>query len=314
MKYLVSFLILFSSLTVFGQVKIGDNPSQINQYSLLELESSDKVFVLSRMTTSEMNLVQPLNGALVYNTDEQCVFVFEGTIWKSLCGSNVLVTTSSVEPTTNSVGDIWVDNSTIRNIVSVWDGSNWISINENLQSGTGAPTSVSPQNPIAGDVYVDKSTGDIYTYSGGVWINNTATNNISATNGISKSTSNVIELGGTLIKATEITTTTSNTLAITGLETAIDTDENDIVVIDSNTGVLKRMEVANLLREEEIIVIASEGQTQFTAPYPFTNIKQIDVYRNGVRIKFTAVDSTTIELEAEAVCYQNDEIRIVQFY
>lgn len=85
-KLLLLFILLSTSL--FAQVKIGNNPSQININSLLELESSEKVFVLNRLTSVEMNNIQPLHGALVYNTDEKCIFLYEGTYWKNLCEFN----------------------------------------------------------------------------------------------------------------------------------------------------------------------------------------------------------------------------------
>ena len=72
---------------MFSQVKIGENPSQINSYSLLELESTDKVFVLNKMTSSQMEAIQPLEGALVYNLNEKCIFIYESSLWKSLCNN-----------------------------------------------------------------------------------------------------------------------------------------------------------------------------------------------------------------------------------
>ena len=314
MKKLVFIILSIVSLTAFAQVKVGDNPSQIDSNSLLELESSDKVLVLSRLTTVQMEAIQPLYGALVYNIDEKCIFMFEGTSWKSLCSEGTKVTTSTTSPTLNNIGDIWVDNSTSRNVSSVWDGNNWIPLNSNPKSGAGDPSSQSILNPDAGDIYVNESNGDIYTFNGTDWINNTANSTVSVTNGLTKTAGNTIELGGALVKETQIETDATNTLAITGLETDTDVSNNQVVVVDQSTGVLKKMNASSLLREEEIIIVASQGQSQFATPHPITNIKHIDVYRNGVRIKFTAVSSTLVEVEPEAVCYKDDEIRIVQFY
>ena len=58
----------------------------------------------------------------------------------------------------------------------------------------------------------------------------------SVNNGLTK-TNNIIELGGGLIKPTVITTSDSNTLALTGLKKGVDSDK--IIVSDSTTGVLK---------------------------------------------------------------------------
>ncbi|TYP71038.1 hypothetical protein, partial [Aquimarina intermedia] len=79
-------LLIFLNLTAaVAQVKIGDNPNQIDANSLLELESSNKVLVLSRVSTTQMNAITPLNGALVYNTDQDCVYQYTGSTWESLC-------------------------------------------------------------------------------------------------------------------------------------------------------------------------------------------------------------------------------------
>lgn len=64
----------------------------------------------------------------------------------------------------------------------------------------------------------------------------------------------------------------------------------------------------------EVVFIATNGQTVFTPPIPVTQAANIDVYRNGARIGFTVLSPNTIELEAEATCYQDDEIRIIQSY
>jgi hypothetical protein len=66
--------------------------------------------------------------------------------------------------------------------------------------------------------------------------------------------------------------------------------------------------------KEEIIVIATnDGQNQFQSPLPVVDPNKVDVYRNGVKIGFTKLNLTTIEVEQDAICYKGDEIRIVQF-
>jgi hypothetical protein len=63
---------------------------------------------------------------------------------------------------------------------------------------------------------------------------------------------------------------------------------------------------------EQVVVTAVDGQLLFTTPLPITDIRKIDVYRNGARISFTQINATTIQIEKEATCYLGDEIRIVQ--
>lgn len=72
--------------TSTAQVKIGDNPQNIDASSVLELESTDKVLVITRVTTVQMNSISPLQGALVYNTDLQGVHYYDGTQWVNIGG------------------------------------------------------------------------------------------------------------------------------------------------------------------------------------------------------------------------------------
>jgi len=70
---------------VFAQVKIGENPQDIDQNSVLELESTTKTLVVTRITTAQMNAITPLEGAIAYNTDEDCLFQYNNNAWNSLC-------------------------------------------------------------------------------------------------------------------------------------------------------------------------------------------------------------------------------------
>ena len=71
---------------------------------------------------------------------------------------------------------------------------------------------------------------------------------------------------------------------------------------------------ATSIQQEQIVIVASTGQTQFTTPIPILDEKKIEVYRNGVRIDFITIDANTIQLESDIICYQNDSIRIVQIF
>ncbi|WP_412767062.1 hypothetical protein, partial [Tenacibaculum platacis] len=79
---------------------MGDNPNTIDINSILELESSDKVFILTRVTSVQMNAITPLEGALVYNTDIKCIYQYDGTNWVSLCDTSP-ARELSFDPVTN---------------------------------------------------------------------------------------------------------------------------------------------------------------------------------------------------------------------
>ncbi|WP_424001987.1 beta strand repeat-containing protein [Maribacter sp. IgM3_T14_3] len=84
----IIFFIFFTIVTiptVFGQIKIGDNPQNIDTSSVLELESTSKVLVITRVTTLEMEAITPQRGGMVYNTDTECINYYDGTQWVNLC-------------------------------------------------------------------------------------------------------------------------------------------------------------------------------------------------------------------------------------
>ena len=85
MKHLMLCAALLLWKGTIAQVKIGENSETIHPASLLELESTDQVLVITRVTTPQMEAITPANGALVYNTEESCLFYFNGQRWINLC-------------------------------------------------------------------------------------------------------------------------------------------------------------------------------------------------------------------------------------
>lgn len=310
---------LIINITVYGQIKIGDNPGIMDlDNSILELESTDKVLVITRMDNLAMISITPKHGALVYNTTNECIYTYTGTTWKSLCDGSTSATTTNITrattaPTGINTGDFWIDTDNNNN-VSIWDAANsiWIPIDTNPTRGSGIPTVLTAANPSAGDIYVDETTGLIYAYDGTTWISSGTT--LTANNGITID-NDVIQLGGVLTMPTTIATNGTDTIAITGLEENTDITNNDIVVVNNTTGILTRTPFSNVFREEVIDLNATiNDQVDFTFALK-TNTEKVNVYRNGVRIDFTLNESTsTVTLEPEASCYVGDQIRIVQFY
>ncbi|WP_405267478.1 beta strand repeat-containing protein [Cellulophaga sp. Ld12] len=100
---IIAFLFLGSG-QLQAQVKIGNNPQTINPSSLLELESIDKAFVVSRVTNAQMNAITPLEGAMVYNTEEQCIHYYDGLQWINICeafGDTLTFTSEALENPNN---------------------------------------------------------------------------------------------------------------------------------------------------------------------------------------------------------------------
>lgn len=105
----VLFLLFFGLFMVHlinGQVKIGDNPQSLDGASILELESTDKVLVITRVNTVQMNALFPLSGALVYNTDLQSVHYFDGLDWVNIGGGGGTGGPLTADPIVNDISTI----------------------------------------------------------------------------------------------------------------------------------------------------------------------------------------------------------------
>ncbi|SHH10739.1 hypothetical protein, partial [Flagellimonas flava] len=109
LKKVLLFFTLSFSIFAFSQVKVGNNPNDINPSSIMELESNDKALVLTRLTSAQMQSINPLNGALAYNTDTSCVHYYNGNQWINLCNSS------------NATGFSFVDNG--DGTITLSDGS-----------------------------------------------------------------------------------------------------------------------------------------------------------------------------------------------
>ena len=101
---------LLISLFIFSfaqaQVKIGDNPQAIDPASLLELESADKVLVITRVDSLQMTTIVPNRGALVYNTTADCVFYYDGAQWINMCGDADEEGSLTADPIVNDISTI----------------------------------------------------------------------------------------------------------------------------------------------------------------------------------------------------------------
>ncbi|RPE00931.1 hypothetical protein EGM88_00855, partial [Aureibaculum marinum] len=129
MKIFKILFILLISSTTYGQVKIGENTNSIDTSSLLELESSNKAFVLTRITNIEMTNMTPLNGALVYNTDEKCIYQYNGT-WVNLCDTGTDNQQLSFDSDTNIIS--LVNGGTVDLSKFINTDDQQLSINNNI--------------------------------------------------------------------------------------------------------------------------------------------------------------------------------------
>lgn len=214
---------------------------------------------------------------------------------------------------------VWITNYGVNGNTTliIYDGNNWVPVNEDYDStnefglvvvsGYAERTSTFPK-PITGNQVWNKTCQCIQVFDNNSWVSiiSKANNGVSVDN-------NTIKLGGNLIEPTSIKTNTSNTLSLKGLETSANLNDQ-IIVSDSISGVLKQRSISTLTLRKELITYATDGQIEFSTPLKITSADKINVFRNGININFTIINNKTIKLEKDAICYKNDRVRIIQLY
>lgn len=100
MKKIFTTLILLGVFTLSAQVKIGDNPTTIGSSSSLELESTNKALVLTRVANTAA-VTAPVNGMIIYDISSNCIKAYENGVW-----TNCLSNGSNIEPSTNGTAKV----------------------------------------------------------------------------------------------------------------------------------------------------------------------------------------------------------------
>ncbi len=79
--------LLFAAMGMFAhsQVAVNADGSQPDNSAMMDVKSTDKGFLIPRMTTAEMLLIpSPAAGLLVYNTTSQAFYCYTSTTWTML--------------------------------------------------------------------------------------------------------------------------------------------------------------------------------------------------------------------------------------
>ncbi|MBL7738110.1 MAG: tail fiber domain-containing protein [Chitinophagaceae bacterium] len=81
----ITLLICYAKHTVSQSIGIGTTTPDSS--AILHVQSTTKGMLLPRMTTVQRNAIaHPATGLMIYNTDDQCTDVFNGTGWLKNCG------------------------------------------------------------------------------------------------------------------------------------------------------------------------------------------------------------------------------------
>lgn len=244
--YLFSKLV-FLLLVVSGvsaQIKVGNNPKNINVNAILEIESTNKGVLLPRLSLTSTSSFSPLtahiNGMMVYNlasTNDVIpgVYFNDGKQWVKIntSATSFLSGTDNPVAATGANGDFYI-NRTSNTIFGPKAAGAWPATGTSLvgpagAAGTNGATVLSGTvNPTAatganGDFYINTATNTIFgPKATGAWpatgtslVGPAGSNaTVTASNGLTAS-AGTVTLGGTLSTATTITQGANN-LAFSG--------------------------------------------------------------------------------------------------
>jgi hypothetical protein len=80
MKKILFSILVLAGITATAQVKVGTNPTSIDNSAMLQVDTTTKGFLPPRMTTAERTAItSPAKGLVIYNTTKDCLEINQGT-------------------------------------------------------------------------------------------------------------------------------------------------------------------------------------------------------------------------------------------
>ena len=154
MKLKLFLILMLFSIKSNCQVGIGtDNPAPS---AILELKSSSKGFLMTRLTTEQRDAISnPANGLQIFNVSKNCIEIFIDSGWYNLCtkSKEASYTLTATPAVVNGEAE-WLESTTIYNSVNIEVNvtaiGDWHAVSNNVNgmifSGTGKFTTLGIQN------------------------------------------------------------------------------------------------------------------------------------------------------------------------
>ena len=291
---LILFIISVLSIPeIRAQAKIGTTPELLDPSAVLELESSDKGLRLPRVKLDDANVwalagAVPASGMVVYN---ELGLLPKGIYYWNTDLTQWVRVVNSAELSTLIAASTTVSNASSGNKLST-----------TVNGKVGAQVAIINTNTLAlaNGVLTSAVNG---VASPGVNVVGIGNNGLTVTAGN-------VQLGGALVIPTTIAASAVNTFSITGLKEGNSLTDS-LLVIAPTTGIVRKV---SMVKAEiaKVVQVASNGQRRFATPITITDPKKVQVYRNGINVEFYQVDDKHIDLEVQATCYSDDEVKIIQ--
>lgn len=179
-----------------------------------------------------------------------------------------------------------------------WNGSVWqkiisdgdttfIDSNTGLSTGAGSPAETNPINPEAGDIYIDETNGDVYTFNGDIWKPQTG---ISADpdNALINGSDGLAYLDKSLLESISAISSGDGSPTLTN---PVNPNSGDIYV-DNNTGIIYTYNGATW--EKQNVVSSDTNNTITVGSDGLAYLDQTTIPTNETITTFTQDDATGI--------------------
>ncbi|MES2777476.1 MAG: FG-GAP repeat protein [Bacteroidota bacterium] len=85
---------------LFAQISIGTSGTPPHPSAMLDVQSTEKGLLFPRLTSSQRrNVINPAAGLVVYDTEKQALYLFNGLLWKALAVTDNTPPTASITGT-----------------------------------------------------------------------------------------------------------------------------------------------------------------------------------------------------------------------
>jgi hypothetical protein len=187
-------LLVLTATSLFAQTNVGIGTTTPNPTAKLDITANDKGVLIPRLTSAQrLSIVNPATGLLVYDTNVNCFFFYDGSTWSSLCAAQVGPTgpTGPQGPagpggycSSASAGyiSVFTNPDTLCNSIIFQSGNNIgintnspaVSLHINSNDAVAIPSGTTAQQPAGapiGSIRFNTTTGVVEVFNGTCWQN-----------------------------------------------------------------------------------------------------------------------------------------------
>jgi len=127
LTFIITSLLLYATIS-YSQVAINTDGSQPDASAMLDVKSTTQGFLPPRMTTTQRDAISSAaTGLIIYNTDDNCLQQYQGSLWYDLCTQSIQPGPESDCPTIPPF--LTADETQVVDVTNSTTGQTWMDRN-----------------------------------------------------------------------------------------------------------------------------------------------------------------------------------------